>query len=198
MTPRAAPIVPAAAVSWYLPGENCITSKPGDLVLVHHYHSLAAKAIRFGEWLRPLNRPYCWTNHGCVVQKGGPGAIVIQEVGRGSVQSALSSFHDELYALVSVDATLAQRASAVRFAVWTLGSGYGYLSAVGDGLDDLTGLHLSFGTYGRMVCSAATCRAAERMGLIPDRDPTAVQPADLARYFNISNDSATTVLQSAN
>src|SRR6185312_597862 len=113
---------------------------------------------------------------------------VVQEVGSGAVESPLSDFDEALYARVRMVATPAQIAAAIEFSEWLVefNQGYGVLSIVGDGLDDLTGLHLSFGTYGRMVCSAATARTAERLGLIPDRDPAAVQPANLAKYFRLS------------
>lgn len=184
-------VCPPVKATFYPVGQRCMVSEPGDVVLVHHYNSEPAHLIRVGEWLRSDTRDFNWTNHGCGVEEGGADAVVIQEVGSGAVRSPLSDFDAALYAVISpTKASLDQRAAAVGFWQWSLGSGYGVVSIIGDGLDDLTGLHLSLGTYGRMVCSAATCRGAERWGLIPDRDPTACQPANLAMYFGLSNQMA--------
>ena len=162
---------------------------------MHHYKSFLARLIRWGEWLRPLNRKFSWTNHSAIVETP---TTIIQEVARGSVRSPVTDLDAALVAIVRIKATPAQKTAAVTFAQWTLGSEYGYLSIVGDGLDDLTGLRLSVGTYGSMVCSAAVARAAERMGLIPDRDAGSVQPADNARYFNVGNDVAAQMLTKVN
>jgi len=143
--------------------------------------------IRFGEWLRSSTRPGAWCDHAMGVMQGGANAVVIQETAKGSILTNLSTFKEDLYCVISVDADPVLRAETLKFWNWTLGSGYGWLSIPADGLDDLTGLHLSVGTYGRMVCSSQVSRGLERMGLIPDRDSTAVQPANLAIYFHAIN-----------
>ena len=124
---------------------------------------------------------------------GGPNAIVVQETPKGAVRSSLVptatelGFTECLYAVVSpTKATKAQLVSAVEFLEWTVGSGYGYWSLPIDAFDDITGLHLAFSWSDRMVCSASGCRAAERWGLIPDRDSSSVQPADMARFFGVT------------
>ena len=195
MAPKRSFVAPSATVLWHLPNTPWPPLQSGDLLLVHHYKSFAAWLIRAGEWLRPLNRSFSWTNHSAFVETPD---TIIQEVSQGSVRSPLSTLDACLVAIIRIKATVAQKNSAVAFAQWTVGSRYDYFEIIGDGLDDLTGLHLSVGTYGTMVCSAAVARAAERMGLICDRDPTAVQPADNARYFSVGNDVAAKMLAIAN
>lgn len=191
MAPKRSFIAPPAEVFWHLPNTPWPELQAADILLVHHYKSSVAWLIRFGEWLRPLNRPYSWTNHNALVETP---TTIIQEVAKGSVRSPIGELDSALVAIVRIKATVAQKTAAVAFAQWTLGSEYGYFSILGDGLDDLTGLHISIATYGSMVCSAAVARAAERMGLVPDRDPLSVQPADNARYWNIGNHVATQML----
>ena len=191
MAPKRSFVAPPATVQWHLPNTPWPVLQPADVLLVHHYKSFAAWLIRAGEWLRPLNRGYSWTNHACVVETPD---TVIQEAAQGSVRSPISDLDLALVAIIRIKATAAQKASALAFAQWTVGSAYDWYAIFGDGLDDLTGLHLSIGTYGTMVCSAATTRCAERMNLIPDRDPIAAQPADLARWFGIHNDTAARML----
>jgi hypothetical protein len=41
-----------------------------------------------------------------------------------------------------------------------------------------------------MVCSGLACRAHERLGLVPDKDPSMITPADMARYYGITLDPA--------
>ncbi len=185
--PKHPGVVPEAAVAWYPVGHRCVSSQPGDMVLVGPPAPLAGRVIQFGEWIRPLNRPYSWTHHDAGVEVGGPGAVVIQETGKGAVRSPLAALDGALYAVVSpTRATPEQRTAAVTFLRWTLGSPYGWWSIPGDAIDDLTGLRLALGTYGAEVCSTSAARMAERWGLIPDRDSLACQPADNARYFGLS------------
>lgn len=189
--PRNPAVVPAATVTWHKVGDRCLTARAGDLVLVDQPGTRSGWFIKAGEWLRPLNRPFSWTHHACGVEVGGASAVVIQETAKGAVCSPLSVFDAANYCVISpTNATIRQRQLAVAFLRWSLGSGYGWWSIPGDALDDLTGLHLSLGTYGRMVCSTSASRMAERWGLIPDRDPTAVQPADIARYWGLSKTTA--------
>lgn len=189
--PKHPAVVPEVAVSWYPAGHRCTTAKPADMVLVGAPSGIAGRIIELGEWLRPLNRPFSWTHHDAGVEVGGPQAVIIQETGKGAVRTPLAAFDDVLYAVASpTRATPEQRAAAVAFLRWSLGGGYGWWTIPVDGLDDLTGLHLSVGTYGRMVCSTSAARMAERWGLIPDRDPMACQPADNARYFGLTREEA--------
>lgn len=189
-------VVPRATIAFYRPGVTCETTKPGDLLLVHDYNSIPADFIRFGARIRKLNRPYSWANHAAGIVQGGQSALVCQETGKGSILSGLSAFHTALYCVISpLDATDEQRSACVDFWKWTLDSGYDWLAIVGDAVDDITGVPLVVGSFGRMVCSANASRGAERWGLIPDKTPSAVQPPDIARYFNIRNEVPTSILQ---
>ena len=209
MTKRKDPIVPPCTITWSIPGEDCLTSKAGDIVIVQHRGGtilgrIMGRLIRFGEWLRPSLRKYSWTEHVMGVVVGGPNAVVVQETPKGAVYSSLvptateQGFTQCLYAVVSpTRATKAQRDAAVQFLEWTVGEGYGYWSLPVDAFDDVTGLHLAFSWSDRMVCSASGCRAAERWGLVPDRDPSSIQPADMARFFGASNQYAAQMLAQA-
>lgn len=189
MSKRVVPIVPRFEATWYPPGVRCEDLGQCDALIVDHCDLWSGKLIAAGEWLRRETRNYNWATHACV---GLDPSHVIQEAGAGAIVSPLSTFDHLLYARVRVTCSMSQRRAALAFAKWTVtfNQGYGFASIVGDGLDDLTGLHVELATYGRMVCSAATARVLERMGLVPDRDPTAVQPANLARYFHLSNPAA--------
>ena len=195
-----AAVVPSITTGWYPPGLNCTTATAGDIILVRLYKTsffgkIAGALIRFGAWIRKSSRPYSWTEHAMTVVRGGPNAIVVQETAKGSVYTSLSTFSSALYVVIHPIVAQNLRDQAVAFANWTVGSKYGFVSIISDGLDDITGWHFAFSTWGRMVCSAAACRSAERWGLIPDKESDSVQPADLARYFNISKEKSLAVLE---
>lgn len=176
---------PEAIVKLYPPGTPISRGAlwRGDMILVHHYHSIAATAIRIGEWLRPRTRPYCFWNH-CAIAMSGD--TIAEEVARGAVLAPASSLDDTYRAVVHpTSASLIQVDCALAFVRHMLGSRYGYATILGDGIDDLTGLHVVFGVTGREVCSSLAVRAHERMGLIPDMEPSACQPADAARYYGV-------------
>jgi len=186
-------VVPPSTHKIYGPGRRCTTAAAGDIVLVRH-SGLVARVIRFFERLRRPARQrmgwrqwwrYCWTNHAAVVLSGGPSAVVAQATARGIVVSPLSAFTGTTYAVVKAQCVDEQRTSAVAFARAAVGSGYGWAQIPADAFNALTGLELSLGVGDRMVCSTAAARAAERMGLIPDRPPDAVTPAHLAWYFGV-------------
>jgi uncharacterized protein YycO len=179
-----------ASLRYFAPGERCTDAQAGDLIVVHHYHSFLASAIRFGEWLRPRTRPYSYWNH-CALFIS-PDQIV-QEVARGAIVSGVASLDAASYAVVSPKVTKVCRAAATQFALWSVGTGYGFATIGGDALNDLTGFHLSIGVGGRMVCSGMAARAWERLGLTPDIDPTCVQPADMARWCDIKAPQIPTV-----
>ncbi len=202
-------VVPPAVVRWHPPGGNAPAPLfAGDLVLVQHRSGsalelLPATAIRVGGWMRPDTRPYSWVHHAMIVDGDGASheaaadAFVIQETPAGSVRTPLEAFREALYAVVQPDVDPTWRLAAVAFARWTLGSSYNWTSIVADTFDDLTGLRIAIASTAEMVCSSAACRAHERLGLIPDKEPAAVQPADLARFYGVSSTAARRALQRA-
>lgn len=186
-------IVPPSTHAAYAPGERCTNAGSGDLVLVRHA-SFMGRAIRtacrlrrprgygltWREWWR-----FCWTNHACVVVGGGPAATVVQATASGLVVSPLSAFDGTHYAVVKPAATPEQRQAAVTFALWSVGCGYGFLQIPADLWNAATGFELSLGIGDRMVCSTASARTHERLGLVPHVTPDAVTPPHLALYYGV-------------
>ena len=190
MTAKLPFIAPPATIQWHLPNGAWPTIQPADILIVQR-KGIVGDFVRFGAWIRPLNRPYSWATHNAFADTS---LTVIQELGRGSVQTPLSDLDPCLVAIVRIKATPAQKASAIAFETWTLNSAYDWLSIVGDGVDDITGLHVAIATYGTSVCSSSVGRAAERMGLIPDRVSPAIQPPDMARYWGIESTHVSVLL----
>ena len=180
---------PQTVTTHYLPGEHCETATHGDLVLVRHKGRIPA-LIRFGQRLRfhGANRQYTWCNHAMTVISDGPHAEVEEQTGRGGIQTSLADYVAELYVVVHVtDAVPEQRAAAARFGIWCVGTKYGWASIVAAVLYLTTGIRLTLGWGTSGICSADAGRGQERLGLIPDKLPESVLPADLARYFDVGS-----------
>lgn len=185
---------PPATKRLFEPGQPITSASPGDMVIVHHLHSWQAGMIRFGQRLRKRTRPYAFWNHVAVVVPGtcGPDGhpAIIQEVAKGAELTCVNELLDTWRALIHpVNVSLVQVDALTAFCLYEKGTGYGWGSIVGDALNMLTGFHLTFGTEGRMVCSALGIRAHERLGLIPDVEPSMALPADAARYYDVKGPS---------
>lgn len=180
--PAGAAIVPAATVTIFPAGTPITGAEPGDLILVAH-DSLMPKLIRFGQRIRyrGAQSEFAWCNHaGIVVTK----ISLVEMQARGGTQVMLADYAYKDVALVHPDFTTTEANEVALFAMWCVGIGYGWASIAATALDLLTGHNVSFGTGLRMICSAASARALEHGGIFtPDRNPTEVLPADLARYF---------------
>jgi hypothetical protein len=178
-------VAPPVTVFTFDVGQPINHARGGDAILVYNAPAMASRIIRFGQGLRARTRPYRDWSHAALALEEGLDPPIAQAVTRGVVISKLSELEDTYRALISPQVSDAERYSAVEFGRWSVGEGYGWLSLLGDALDDLTTLHLTVGTMGRIICSALVCRAHERLGLIPDVESSMCAPADLARYYNV-------------
>jgi hypothetical protein len=176
-----------ASVRYYPAGSHCTDAAPGSVLLVRHT-SFVAGGIRLAERIRrPRDcsvgawKAYCGWNHAAVIIEGG---LVSEEAGHGDQFVPLADYIAEEYAVITLSSPQDQIDNVVKFATSIKGTGYGFVTIVADLTNALTGLELSLGLAGHMVCSTATCRALERTDFIPDRDPSAVTPAHLAWYLN--------------
>lgn len=180
-------VVPANTVTTYVRGDRPVVAE-GDLLLVRH-HGIVPTLIR---WACRLRRPrdvsreewraFCRVNHACVAVTDGDRAFVAQAVARGIVLTPLDQLDYFSLGVVHFTTTPAQLDAAVAFADESVGCGYGFLQIPADLANAATGVELSLGIGDRMVCSTASTRTLERLGLIPDRSPDCVTPAHLASY----------------
>ena len=178
------PSTPPSTYRFYGFAQACLDPVAGDLVLVRTKDRIGG-AIRAIERLRG-GAEYAWCNHAAIVLNSGPSAYVAQAEAKGVTVTPLAELGALDYAVVHFEMTREQRLAVVRFAEWSIGQGYGYLSIAADLFNATFSLELSLGWGDRMVCSTQACRALERAGLIPDRSPYAVTPADLAEYADVT------------
>ena len=132
--------------------------RPGDFVFCYS-NGLAAKIIRFGEWLR--FRRGTW-NHVAIVHKVEMGRVyVIQAEARGvtdcrTIDEIAPGGHYEVRRLRNVDPE-----QVVAFARQEVGSKYGWLSIVSTALDLITPLwFVAFRRAFSWICSALAGEAA--------------------------------------
>lgn len=184
---RKAPIVPAATVSYFGPGEHATGAVHGDLLLVRRA-GIASALIRFGERLRNWgpDAPFARVNHAATIVSDGPTAALQEMMGGGGRLAGLRNYIDAAYALVHpTDSTAVQRALATAAARWYVGVDYGWPSIAGDGLYCLTGIPFGITIGQSVVCSADAASAQRCHGLVPDKPDPAVLPSDLARYYRV-------------
>ena len=179
---------------YYAPGENCPDPSLGALVLVRH-HGLAAKLIRFGEWLhlwlahtllRKPMAPWWRVTHAMTVVQVEPVVLVSEQVGRGGKISKLASYvHDGCAVVDVIDTVTPQRQDAANVGWWYASVPYGWPSIASDATYILTGLPVFLTVGQSAVCSAAASYAQRCLGLIPDKPDVAVMPSDHARYYDV-------------
>jgi len=191
-------IVPRATRTMFNSGKHCVTSKPGDLILVVH-NGFLPFVIRFGQriryWVRrnvfrqaQYKKEFCAFNHSMIVIIGGKEAKVSQMEAKGGTIVDLQNYKSKRYVVVSpIEATNEQLNTVVQFGLWCEGIKYGWFSIFGMILDCfIPTIELALGSGQRMVCSTASSLAHRCIGLVPDQADTSVFPADLARYYDVT------------
>ena len=114
----------------------------------------------------------------------GDGSIV-EALGGGVNRRHIDRYAGTEYTVVRIDAPEPDRLQAVEFAEWSLGQPYGWTVIASIAVSLLTGAKFSFGYEGQHICSGLVARALERTGVIFNRTPSHITPADLAKYFSV-------------
>jgi hypothetical protein len=182
------PFAPVAgtSVERYGPGEEALSLAPGDFILTHG-SDWASNLIRFGQGLRFLgkDRKYTYWNHAAIIvdEHGG----LIEALGNGVCKTNISKYKPVEYHLVRLGTTAdaTDREEAIKFAEWSLGEPYGWLTIVSIAIGLLTGGKFTFGYEGQAICSGLVARAMERTKAIFNRNPEDIMPADLAKYYKV-------------
>jgi cell wall-associated NlpC family hydrolase len=166
-------------------GEEPDVWRPGDFILTHG-DAFFSKMIRFGERLRVHgdDRKFTWFNHAALVidDKG----TLAEALATGVVRSPAEKYRPKEYVVVPSGASPEDVAEVLEFADWVLDTRheYGKLTIVSIAFTLLTGSKFTFFVDGEFICSGFVARAMERTGVIFNRDPVHITPADLAKYYN--------------
>jgi uncharacterized protein YycO len=173
-------------VERYGPDEEAQGLQAGDFILTHG-NDLYGQLIRIGQALRFVgeDRKYTYWNHAAIIvdEQG----TLIEALGNGVCKTNISKYKPVEYHLVRLETTAEDfdRVESVRFAQWSLGEKYGWLTIVSIAIGLLTGGRFTFGYEGQVICSGLVARAMERTSAIFNRNAEDMMPADLAKYYQV-------------
>lgn len=166
------------------PAGKVLSPHVGDFILTHENH-ISSKMIRFGQTLRfrGEDKKYSRWNHAAFVV--GPTGELVEALGKGISGTNIEKYREVEYTIVRPLYGPDDISQAVRFALWSLGHEYGFLTLVGLGLWTVFGGRFDVSLDGTQICSGLVARCLERAGYIFERDPSRVTPADLAKHFQV-------------
>jgi len=168
----------------YAAGEDPKQYVPGDFILVST-KGVLAKLIRFGQFIRYHGKmkPFSRWNHAAMII--GEDGTIVEAVGRGVITSNISEYVDVEYYYVTTKLNKQSRDQTVSACKSFIKDKYGFFTIVSITLDLITGIKLQFTNSNTMICSAVVAQSLWAGGVIFDRNPYQMMPADLAASFNI-------------
>lgn len=170
----------------YQAGQVPVKFNPGDFILVSTTGVLA-KFIRFGQFVRYHGdmKPFAFWNHtAMIVDENG---TIVEAVGRGVRYAHIDEYKDVEYYLVNTKLNKQSREQVVAACRSFVKDKYGWLTIASIATELLTGIKLQFSLNNSMICSAVVAQSLWAGGIIFNRNPFQMMPADLASAFNIDN-----------
>jgi len=158
---------------------------PGDFILVST-NGILAKFIRFGQFIRYHGKmkPFSTWNHAAmIIDEEG---TIIEAVGRGVRYAHIDEYKDVEYYLVNTKLNSQSRTQAVAACKSFVKEKYGWFTIASITIELITGIKLQFSLSNSMICSAVVGQSLWAGGVIFDRNPYQMMPADLAAAFNIT------------
>jgi len=168
----------------YAAGQDPTKYVPGDFILVSS-KGILAKFIRFGQFIRYHGKmkPFAHWNHAAmIIDEGG---TIVEAVGRGVIVSNISEYKDVEYYYVTTKLNKQSRDQTVSACKSFIKDKYGFLTILSIALELLTGIKMQFTNSNTMICSAVVAQSLWAGGIVFDRNPYQMMPADLAASFNI-------------
>lgn len=177
--------VPHAGVSHWGPDDEPSVWVPGDFILTHGRGTFS-RLIRAGQRLRIRGEDRVFTHWSHAALVASETGDLIEANKPGVIRSHAGDYKRVEYRIVHTGASPADREQVVKFGEWCVKHmKLGRLIFFSLGLSMLTGRKFSFFTDGTTVCSGLVARAQERAGVIFNRAPTHIAPADLAKYYGV-------------
>ena len=168
----------------YQVGTEPAKFNPGDFILVSTT-GILAKFIRFGQFIRYHGKmkPFSTWNHAAmIVDEEG---TIIEAVGRGVRYAHIDEYKNVEYYLVNTKLNSQSRNQAVAACKSFIKDKYGWFTIVSIAIELITGIKLQFSLNNSMICSAVVGQSLWAGGVIFNRNPYQMMPADLAAAFNI-------------
>jgi len=159
---------------------------PGDFILVST-NGIPAKIIRLGQFLRyhgKMKNFSFWNHAAMIVSEDG---ALIEAVGRGVSYGHIDEYKDVQYYLVNTKLNKQSRDQAVLACKSFLKDQYGWFTIASITLELLTGIKLQFSLNNSMICSAVVAQSLWAGGIVFNRNPYQMMPADLASAFDVDS-----------
>ena len=174
----------AGSVERFPPGKSAPAPLPGDFVLVRG-RTWTSRVVYLGQatrlWRR-ADRPYrYWSHAALVIWSDGR---IAEASARGVICSRLEKYRDADYHYVHVAQTGRARREAVTFACSCVGMPYAPLGYFRPAAATLTLGWLQPSPH-RHACASLVAEAMSRAGVVFDRPPAEVLPADLAKHYRV-------------
>lgn len=173
-----------ATVEFYPGNEEVEEMRKGDFLLTHGTY-LTSKLIRFGQRLRYDERYARWNHAALVIGEDGS---IAEALSKGVVKNNITDYRGKDYYLVRLQGVSDEdREQMMAFAHAVLHSEdrteYGWLTIVSIIFTLLTTSRAVFGMVGTAICSGFVADALVRTGVIFDKPPSHMMPADLAQKY---------------
>jgi hypothetical protein len=178
-------------VEFYPENQEAEAMREGDFLLTHGDY-LVSRLIRFGQRLRHEERYARWNHAVLVLSEDGQ---IAEALSQGVVENHISKYEGKGYYLVRLQGVSdADRNQMMAFARSVLGSPdrteYGWLTIASIILTLLTSSRFVFGMVGTAICSGFVAEALVRTGIIFDKPPSHMMPADLAKKYLTASQAA--------
>lgn len=171
----------------YPPGQAPDVYNVGDFILCHR-KGFASFCIRLGQKLRYRgeDKKYAFWSHAALITSGD--GEIVEALTRGVVRNHIDVYKDTEYTIVHTHAVHLDQLQILRFADKIVGERYGWSTILCCGLKLIFGKYwkFTFGFQGHAVCSGLIARAQERQGAYFELDPSDINPAQLAKYYDVS------------
>lgn len=154
----------------------------GDFILVETNHA-ASRFIRIGQSLRFHDKRYSRWNHvALVVSKDGD---LVEALTTGVVRSHYSKYKNNSHRVIPTRCSHEDQMEILRYAnsVVDARTKYGWATIVGLFFTLIFGSKFVIGRIGSAICSGLVSEALVRSGVIFDRPPYYMMPADLAQHY---------------
>lgn len=178
-------------VEFYPENEEAKAMREGDFLLTHGDY-FVSRLIRFGQKLRHQERYARWNHAVLVLSEYGQ---IAEALSQGVVENHISKYEGKDYYLVRLQGVSDEdRKQMMAFAESVLTSPdrteYGWPTIASIVLTLLTGSRLVFGLVGTAICSGFVAEALVRTGVIFDKPPSHMMPADLAKKYLSASQAA--------
>jgi len=168
----------------YEAGQDPAKYVPGDFILVSTT-GILAKFIRFGQFFRYHGKmkPFAFWNHSAmIIDEDG---TLVEAVGRGVITSNIRDYKNVEYYYVSTKLNKQSRDQTVAACKSFVKDKYGWVTILSIAMELLTGIKIQFTNSNTMICSAVVAQSLWAGGIVFDRNPYQMMPADLAAVFDI-------------